>query len=102
MSIPVSEGMVMVQDWSQGQASQCRNLECTTVTDGLLECQKRCLDNLECNLINFCPAGADCTSGINRCCLRECTEDDYELTNRWKGWDIYVKGRSFLLVNLLP
>ena len=94
--------MALVQDWSQGEASQCPNLGCTTVTGGLLDCQKRCLDNPDCTLINFCPAGADCTSGVNRCCLRGCTDDDYKLTNRWKGWDIYVKGTSSFVLKYLP
>ena len=84
--------MALVQDWSQGQSSDCPTLGCTTVSGGLLECQKSCQDNFDCNLINFCTDGADCTSGLNRCCLRKCKDDDYKLTNHWKGWDIYVKG----------
>ena len=84
--------MTLIQSWTQGKASQCQNLECTTVTGGLLECQKHCLDNPDCTLINFCSAGADCTSELNRCCHRNCTNNDYQLTNQWKGWDIYVKG----------
>ena len=86
--------MTLIQGWTEGKASQCQNLECTTVTGGIAECQKRCLDNPDCYLINFCPAGADCTGGLNRCCLRRCTECGYELTNQWKGWDIYIKSTS--------
>ena len=87
--------MELIQAWTQGKASQCQNLECTTVTGGIEECQKRCLDNPDCYLINFCPAGADCTGGLNRCCLRRCTKcGGYELTNQWKGWDIYIKSTS--------
>ena len=86
--------MTLIQGWTEGKASQCQNLECTTVTGGIGECKKRCLDNPDCTLINFCPAGADCTSGLNRCCLRKCNNDDYQLTNQWKGWDIYVKSKS--------
>ena len=84
--------MTLVHDWTHGQASNCEDLGCSTVAGGLSVCQKNCLNDPECNLINFCPAGADCTSGLNRCCPRKCNNDDYQLTNQWKGWDIYVKG----------
>ena len=92
--ISLIDGMTLVQDWSQGKAAICQNLGCSTVTGGLSECQYNCMDNFECNLINFCPSGADCTI-VNRCCLRKCSGDDYELTNRWKGWDIYVTGMAY-------
>ena len=84
--------MFLLQSWVQGQASICENLGCSTVAGGLLVCQNNCLNDPDCNLINFCPAGADCTSGLNRCCLRMCNNGDYQLTDQWKGWDIYVKG----------
>ena len=95
--------MTLIQGWTEGKASQCQNLECTTVTGGIGECKKRCLDNPDCTLINFCPAGADCTSGSNRCCLRRCSEfGGYKLTNQWKGWDVYVKGTSFFVEKYMP
>ena len=93
--------MTLVHGWMQGQASNCENIGCSTVAGGLSVCQNNCLNDPECNLINFCPAGADCTSGLNRCCLRKCNNDDYQLTNQWKGWDIYVKGKSFIYFKYL-
>ena len=93
--------MTLVHGWTEGQASNCENLGCSTVAGGLFECQNDCLNNPDCNLINFCPAGADCTSGLNRCCPRKCKNDDYQLTNQWKGWDIYVKGMSSISFEFL-
>ena len=86
--------MNLVHDWTQGNASNCPNLGCSTVVGGLFECQNKCLNDSDCNLINFCPTEADCW--MNRCCLRKCNNGDYQLTNRWRGWDIYVKGMSSL------
>ena len=84
--------MTLVHGWIEGQASNCPSLGCSTVVGGLSECQNDCRNKPDCNVVNFCPAGADCTSGLNRCCLRNCNNGDYQLTNQWKGWDIYVKG----------
>ena len=88
--------MTLVLGWIQGQASNCPNLGCSTVAGGLSVCQNNCLNDPDCNLINFCPAGGDCTIK-NRCCLRNCNNNDYQLTNQWKGWDIYVKGTSCIV-----
>ena len=89
--------MALVHGWNQGQASNCQSLGCSTVSGGLFVCQNKCLNNPYCNVINFCPAGADCKSGLNRCCLRRCDNGDFKLTNKWKGWDIYVKGMASTL-----
>ena len=85
--------MTLLQDWEQGEASDCSSLECLTLAGGLSECQTRCMDNPDCTVINFCPYGADCPL-LNRCCLRKCTGDKYMLSTRAKGWAIYVKGMS--------
>ena len=90
-----SEDMSLLQDWTNGEASDCSNLGCSTV-GSLIECRDNCLNDPDCTLFNFCPDGGDCTSGMNRCCLRKCTGDDYKLTTEWKGWDIYIKGMLIL------
>ena len=74
--------MTLVHGWIEGQASNCPSLGCSTVVGGLSECQNDCRNKPDCNVVNFCPAGADCTSGLNRCCLRNCNNGDYQLTNR--------------------
>ena len=88
--------MTSVHGWTQGEASNCPNLGCSTIAGGLFECQHTCLNDPGCNLINFCPAEADCKIA-NRCCLRKCNTGDYQLTTQWKGWDIYVKGMSSIV-----
>ena len=84
------DDMALVQNWGQGMASDCPNVGCSTVAGGLWECQRSCMYDFECTVINFCPSEADCKT--NRCCLRNCNGDNYELTNKWKGWDVYAKG----------
>ena len=85
------DDMALVQTWRQGKASDCPDVGCSTVGGGLSECQRSCMYDFKCNVINFCPSEADCKTE-NRCCLRNCNDDNYELTNKWKGWDVYVKG----------
>ena len=92
--LSLAEFMTLLQDWTNGEAAgdtgDCSNLGCSFVGDSN-ECLKNCLDDPDCSLVNFCPLGATCTSGENRCCLRNCLGDNYELTSEWNGWDIYIK-----------
>ena len=84
---------VLSSPWSAGKASNCPALVCTTEIGGLAACQAKCRSNGECNVLNFCPAGATCTSGTNRCCLRKCSStSDLKLVTNWKGWDVYTRG----------
>ena len=86
--------MEKIQNWSLGEASNCKALECFYANDGLTECEKSCMENDECNLINFCPSGASCRSQYvadNRCCTRQCTNGDHRMVDTWKGWDVYEK-----------
>merc|ERR1712173_480955 len=58
----------------------------------------------DCNVFNYCPKGADCTSGEGRCCSRKChstSKHDLELTHHWKGWDVYTRndGRGTSLID---
>jgi len=89
--LPSGTYMKGIQSWSKGEASNCKNLGCFYSKNGLQGCHKTCMENDECNLVNFCPAGADCTSGLNRCCPRHCTEGDHKMVKTWKGWDVYEK-----------
>jgi len=77
-----------------GFASDCTNLGCTTEHGGLLACTALCDRTEGCNVFNFAPKDATATSGLNRCCRRKCTStrnNDLKLTEKWKGWDVYVK-----------
>lgn len=79
--------------WESGVAAECHNLDCHTV-DSVDTCAAFCNEKDACNVFNYCPKGADCTSGHGRCCARKCKStdtSDLELTHEWKGWDIYTK-----------
>merc|ERR1712008_183463 len=80
----------LVRPWYKGVASDCPNLGCSTLTGGLPACQRKCRNEKDCNLINFCPVGADCTSGVNRCCLRNCASNNLEAVTKWGGWSVYT------------
>jgi len=90
------QGMQKVHEWTEGTASNCPNMGCQTLSS-LSECVEKCkqnqsperTDGWNCNLINFCPAGADCGSD-NRCCMRQCDGDNLQLVTTWKGWDVYT------------
>merc|ERR1712227_1161871 len=86
-----AEDFELVSPHTEGVASNCENLGCSTESGGLAACQNLCRDQDSCTLINFCPAGATCTSGLNRCCRRKCSGTDYQLVDRWEGWDVYIK-----------
>jgi len=91
---PAPEPFEKVSAESEGVASNCDNIQCSTEEGGLPACEQLCLDNPECTLFNFCPAGGDCMTtwrshAVNRCCLRKCQDDDYQLTDTWHGWDVY-------------
>jgi len=86
--------MSLLQPWTYGEASDCSNLGCSFV-GSLTECLENCSNDPDCTLANFCPDGGDCTSGMNRCCLRKCTDDDHKLTTEWKGWEIYIKDEFY-------
>jgi hypothetical protein len=82
--------------WKGGVASDCDNLGCQTV-DSVASCANICSGEEECNVFNYCPEGADCTSGAGRCCSRKCDstdKHDLQLTSIWKGWDVYTKDPS--------
>ena len=100
MSI-IFEGTSMkgIQSWTKGEASNCESLGCFYSKNGLQECQTACLKNDECNLLNFCPAGADCTSGLNRCCPRHCTDGDHKMVKTWKGWDVFEKTTGTYMIS---
>jgi len=84
---------------SGGVASDCRYLTCQTLSGGLDECKALCDSYDECNVLNFCPAGASCVDnyispsiGIGRCCPRDChSTDELHLVSNWNGWDVYTK-----------
>lgn len=70
--------------------------------NGLAQCQHRCDTTEGCNVFNFAVDGSDATSGPGRCCCRKCPTkihpyfktveiESYELTDKWKGWDIYER-----------
>ena len=86
--------MEKIQNWTEGEASDCKALKCFYAKNGLTECENHCMENDECNLINFCPSGASCRSNYvanNRCCSRHCTNGEHKMVTRWKGWDVYEK-----------
>lgn len=85
------DGYELVHPWTEGFVSDCRDLGCHTEPGGVDACKAGCTNNFECNVVSFCPAGADCTWGLNRCCHRQCSGGDYEPATYWNGWDIYVK-----------
>jgi len=86
---------VLKSAWTEGQASNCTNLGCTTLTAddaGLAMCKAKCDSVASCNLINFVPPGADGSSGEGRCCRRDCDNlQEMKLTSHWKGWDVYIR-----------
>jgi len=80
--------------WTTGMALFCNNLKadfisCTTESGGLAACKQLCEENAKCTTISFIPEGADGTSGLNRCCLQGCSETDFAMSSRDKGWDVY-------------
>lgn len=75
---------------TEGKASNCHNVNCFD-SWGLDDCRDKCAGNAECNVFNFCPEGASCTSGKNRCCMRTCEDKNLKLSSKWKGWDVYSK-----------
>ena len=87
---PTTRTFTLAHHFQEGVASNCPNLGCETLSGGLHECDARCRETENCNLINFCPAGADCTSGLNRCCMRSCESDDLQTVTTWRGWDVYI------------
>jgi len=94
-----TDAYTLVSPHSAGNASDCPNLECSTKTDGgstgLAECKAACDGHNSCNLINFVPdeaAGKSRFQIKGRCCLRACQSlGDLKLTDKWKGWDVYMK-----------
>ena len=86
--------MSLKQDWTNGKASDCSNLGCF-YAGGPSECLDHCVDDPDCNLVNFCPDGASCAN-VNRCCPRKCDGGVTKLVDTWKGWNIYIKGMRFL------
>jgi len=87
---------MLVEAHNAGWASNCRNLGCDTFEGGVAKCKDHCLSTSGCNVFNFCPEGATCNSGLNRCCRRQCdsTEfNDLQLVNAWGGWDVYILQR---------
>lgn len=81
-----------VHEWTEGKSSKCSALAnfCDIVSGGERMCLDRCLANAQCNTVNFCPQGADCTGGVNMCCLKKCQGNDYQLTTEFKGWNIWA------------
>lgn len=91
----------LTSHWKDGVAADCHNLGCQTV-DSASTCANICFGDQDCNVFNYCPKGADCTSGEGRCCSRKChstSKHDLELTHHWKGWDVYTRndGRRNLI-----
>jgi len=77
-----------------GHSSNCDNLICLN-TSNVEECTERCDDNSNCNVIAYSAEGSSSTSGVTRCCLRDCAGavdfEDLKLTTDWKGWDVWTK-----------
>jgi len=80
----------LYHQWQSGESAICSDTpeqECSYQVEGLEACQQLCWDTAACTRINFCPLGADCTSGLNRCCLLGCSEDHVIFSDMFKGWD---------------
>lgn len=77
-----------------GHASECNSLGCSN-TSNVEECKKRCDDNSNCNVMLYSAEGSSSTSGVTRCCIRDCAGaveyEDLKLTTKWKGWDVWTK-----------
>jgi len=96
-----TDAYTLVSPHSEGNASDCPNVGCSTRTnggsEGLAECKAACDGNASCNLINFVPdaAAAPGYQIRGRCCMRACQSLDHlNLTGKWKGWDVYTKKRE--------
>jgi len=88
------EDFVLAVSHDSGVASFCDNIGCNTLRGGLAECRHLCWADPKCNVFNFCPKGATCTSGVNRCCRRHCastTESGLQLDGTHRGWDVYTR-----------
>ena len=65
--------------------------------DSLEECQQKCLQNSDCNTINYCSNSAGCQSQYTLydhkyCWVKKCTGDDYKIDTTTNGlYDIYTK-----------
>jgi len=94
IEVPEGPSFTLELSHTHGKASNCHNVGCFD-SKGLDDCSSSCAGDAECNVFNFCPEGASCTSGKNRCCKRTCEKDgdnlDLKLTGHWKGWDVYSK-----------
>ena len=101
---PVTEaaGFVLISPHSDGFASSCTGITCTTMPNGenagRAACETGCLASSSCDLYNFCPSGASCASWggesrpVGRCCLRDCADPSQpQLATTWGGWDVYAR-----------